>query len=556
MTALGGLPVLPGASCPSAAASLGAAGLGPICQAASGVTGLAGSAASQVAGFGVDSVLDALGAWVADGATWLLGQIGAVIGDTTGVDLGASWFTAHYGTMAALAAVVVIPLLLLGVIQSVYRQSASMLLRSVVVNVPLALLLTAVAVKLVQLGLAITDALSAAVAQGAGLDSGHFLSSVTLELSGAQAAGVSGVPAFVLFLGALAVVFGALLVWLELMVRAAAVYVAVLFLPLALASLAWPAISHWCRRLVDTLVALILGKFVVVSVLSLAVGALAGGTGSVPAGSGSNSAGASGGGGFTAVAGGAALLLLAAFAPWALFRLLPFLEAGAVGHLEGLSQRARRSVVAPTRALAQEAIRASTRGALAGAAAGATGGAMGGALRGAAKGPFDPGRRGGPTGPTPAAGAGPGDPPRPEGGAPAGVGPDPGPSMSETIGVGATVSPGHGIPVWEAHPEASAAAAFYLEGDPSGERHGALPAPILDGPGGGAGVGGAGVGGATGGATGGAVRALPRQSGARRADAMGRDDLGPRLIAAPQTRTVAPPPAAGRGRLPDGEQSE
>ena len=44
--------------------------------------------------------------------------------------------------MAALAGVVIVPLLLLGIIQAIYRQSVSMLLRSVVVNVPLALLLT------------------------------------------------------------------------------------------------------------------------------------------------------------------------------------------------------------------------------------------------------------------------------------------------------------------------------------------------------------------------------------------------------------------------------
>jgi len=73
---------------------------------------------------------------------------------------------------------------------------------------------------------------------------------------------------------------------------------------------------------VDTLVALILGKFVIVSVLSLAAGALAG-------------AGGAGGGGFTAVLGGAALLMLSAFAPWALFRLIPFLEAGAVAISKG-----------------------------------------------------------------------------------------------------------------------------------------------------------------------------------------------------------------------------
>ena len=181
--------------------------------------------------------------------------------------------------MVALAGVVIVPLLLLGIMQSVYRQNASMLVRSVVVNVPLAILLTAVAVKLVQLGLAVTDAMSAAISGGAGLDVGHFLGSVAVGLNVTTDAGQPSTPAFLLFLGGLAVVFGAVLVWIELLIRAAAVYVAVLFLPLALASLAWPAIAHWCRRLVDTLVALMLGKFVIVAVLSLAAGALAGGVG-------------------------------------------------------------------------------------------------------------------------------------------------------------------------------------------------------------------------------------------------------------------------------------
>jgi hypothetical protein len=146
VTTLSALPAIPTGGCPSAAAALGAAGLGPVCQATSGVGGLAGSAASQLAGAGVDGVLNGLGSWVAEGATWLLQQIGAVIGASTTVDLGASWFTAHYQTMAALAAVVVVPLLLLGVMQAIYRQDVSMLLRSVLVHVPLALLLTAVAV--------------------------------------------------------------------------------------------------------------------------------------------------------------------------------------------------------------------------------------------------------------------------------------------------------------------------------------------------------------------------------------------------------------------------
>ncbi len=173
-------------------------------------------------------------------------------------------------------------------------------------------------------------------------------------------------------------VFGAFLLWVELLIRSAAVYVAVLFLPLALASLAWPAIAHWCRRLVDTLAALILGKFVIVSVLSLAVGAVAGGSGSTPAGS--TGAGAGDHGSFTDVLGGAALLTLAAFAPWALFRLLPFLEAGAVSHLEGAGRRTFQTALGPPKSLAQTAMRVSAGGATGGA--GEVGTAMASAVGG------------------------------------------------------------------------------------------------------------------------------------------------------------------------------
>jgi hypothetical protein len=515
--ALAGLPAIPGTACPAAAAALGAAGLGPVCQVASGLTGVAGSAASQVAGFGIDSVLNALGTWVANGAAWLLAQIGAVIGDTTGVDLGASWFTTHYGTMAALAAVVIVPLLLLGIMQSIYRQNASMLIRSVVVNVPLAILLTAVAVKLVQLGLAVTDAMSAAVAHGAGLDAGHFMASVTLEVSG-QAAGQPGVPAFVLFLGGLAVVCGAVLVWIELLIRAAAVYVAVLFLPLALASLAWPAIAHWTRRLVDTLVALILGKFVIVSVLSLGAGALAGGTGSSPSATSAGGAGSApgGGGGFGAVLGGAALLLLSAVAPWALFRLLPFLEAGAIGHLEGVSHRSRQQVFGPAKSLARDAMRVSMAGSFAGAAAGGAAGAVAGALGRAGGG--GPGAAGGHTG-TPI--------PRP--------GPDMGPSSTETTGVGTTEPPGHSIPMWPVHQKATAAARRHMVGGfegagadgPAGRAAGPAHPSSTSGSAPDAGTG-----------TAAAVRPLPRQTGALSSDALGRDELGIRLITFPTVPTA------------------
>ena len=122
------------------------------------------------------------------------------------------------------------------------------------------------------------------------------------------------------------VVLAGLLLWVELVLRAAAIYVAVLFLPLALAAFIWPVTAHWSRRLAETLAALVLSKFVVVAVLALGFYAFQ-----------SGALGQSVGGGLVP---GASLLLLAAFAPYVLLRLVPLAEAGALAHMEGVSRRA------------------------------------------------------------------------------------------------------------------------------------------------------------------------------------------------------------------------
>jgi len=313
------LPVIPSIGCNSIP------GLSAVCGAASGV-------GSSILGAGASDVLGSIAGGVAQGASWLLGQIGTVMASTTSIDLGASWFKAHYEVMVGLAAVVLVPLLLASVIQAIYHQSASALLRTALVHLPLALLLGAVAVQLVQLGLAATDALSTAVSSTSSSDVGSALSSLASGLAGQAAGGIPGTPTFVTLLGGLFVCFGALLLWVELLVRAAAVYVATLFFPLALASLVWPAISQWCRRLVETVAALVLSKFVIVAVLSLAVGAL----------------GTSGGSIASELAGGA-LLLLAGFAPFTLLRLVPMVESGAAQQLEGVRHRVQQSALAGPR---------------------------------------------------------------------------------------------------------------------------------------------------------------------------------------------------------------
>jgi hypothetical protein len=287
----------------------------PVCQLGTVIGGVGGTVASA----GINAVLSGMSQWVASGAEWLLGQIGDVLVATTSVNLGADWFRQNYGIMTSLAGVVVLPLLLVSVLQSIYRQSPGQLLRAFFVQLPLALLLGVVGIQVVVLCLSATDAMCSTVAGGAGSSVSSLLGTLSSGL--VAAGGDPGLAGFVLLLLGLLVACAAFVLWLELLVRAAAVYVAALFLPLALASLVWPSISHWCRRLVETLAALILSKFVIVATLSLAAGAVASGSG------------------FSSVLAGGARLVLACFVPFAILRLIPMVEAGAVGHLEGARQR-------------------------------------------------------------------------------------------------------------------------------------------------------------------------------------------------------------------------
>jgi hypothetical protein len=329
------LPVAPGAGCP------GLDALNPLCQVSSTVGGVAGT----VAGSGIDAVLGGLSQWVASGAEWLLAQIGNVLTSTTSIDLGAGWFHANYVEMTVLAGAVVLPLLLVSTLQAVYRQNAGQLARAFLVQLPLALLLGVVAIQIVILCLSATDAMCSAVAGGDGSDVTGLLTGISNGL--VDALGDPTMASFVLLLVGLLVAAASFVLWLELLVRAAAVYVAVLFLPLALATLVWPSVSHWCRRLVETLAALILSKFVIVATLSLAAGAVSSGT------AGTGDAGS----GFSAVLAGGALLVLATFVPFAILRLIPVVEAGAVGHLEGARQRALTPLTAVPRTAASFALK-------------------------------------------------------------------------------------------------------------------------------------------------------------------------------------------------------
>ena len=262
-----------------------------------------------------------LSTWVASGAASIVGGLGAALSSTTQPVLSGGAWGSEFDIMAVLSAAVALPLVAAGAIQAIVRQEPGGLLRSVLVRLPLALLFTGVSVQLVVLGLEATDQASAMLLGATG-DPAHRL--LTGLATGLGQPGDFGLAAFGGFLVVLSAAVVAFMLWLELAVRSAAIAAASLFLPLALVGLAWPATSQWARRLGETLAALVLSKLVIAAVLALAASLLLSPSG------------------VSSTVEGVALLAIAAFSPFALLRLVPAIEAGAAGHLEGLGRRGVR----------------------------------------------------------------------------------------------------------------------------------------------------------------------------------------------------------------------
>jgi len=269
--------------------------------------------------------LAAIGTWVLGGAKAALTDTAKVLGETTSPRLSTTWFSSTYWRIAGIAAVLTLPFLFAAAVQALMRSDLALLARAALGYLPLSLLAVSIAAPLTMLLLAACDEMSAIVSSAAGHSGGHFLTKLELLTGGLVA--LSHSP-FLAFLVGLLTAAGAIILWIEMLMREAAVYIVVLMLPLAFAALAWPARRVWAIRAVEMLVALILSKFAIVAVLSLGGAAL-------------DQAGGAGG-----MLSGLVLVLLATFAPWALVRLLPLAElaSGAAGQLRGELAKVTRTV--------------------------------------------------------------------------------------------------------------------------------------------------------------------------------------------------------------------
>jgi hypothetical protein len=309
-----------------ASASILSAGCGLVGD----VSGIAGKACNTVTkvvgGGGASSAAKAIGiaavvVWVAESAKSALKDTAKIISETTTPQLRSTWFSSTYWRMAGIAALLTLPFLFAAAVQAIMQSDLSMLGRAAFGYLPVAMLAVGIAAPLTMLLLSASDEMSTIISSAAGNTGGRLL-------TGGALGAIHG-TGFLSFIVALLAVGSALVVWLELVIREAAVYVIVLMLPLAFAAIVWPARRVWAIRSIELLIALILSKFAIVAVLTLGGGALA----------------QVGNSGLAGGLAGVSLLMLGAFAPWALVKLLPMTEvaSSAVGSLRGELPRRRQT---------------------------------------------------------------------------------------------------------------------------------------------------------------------------------------------------------------------
>ena len=359
-----------------------------------GIGGFFGGLAEDAGRAIVEYVIEFIYGLIAQAVASITGALArAFNGGSTRVDLTGGWFSSEGGaTVTTMTSVIagslVLVFLLLSLIRAMLAGEFSSMWRAALVDVPAAFLATALTVVVATALLAMVDEASATLLGAEGEQLAAFGDSLT-DVEQLSLAGLLGILFGLLF------IVGAVLVWIQLLVRAALIYIVIAFAPITWVTRANPGTRSVARRGAEIGIALIVSKFVMAISFRLGAEALA------------SADVASGEADLSAMLVGSAIMLMTAFMPWLIFKVIPAVETATSG---SAAQGAAVGAAVVGGGLAYAGISR-----LAGAV---TTGGSGGLAGGSGSGPTPPAP------PGPEGGAGPSGAP----GAPGGQGPAIGPS--------------------------------------------------------------------------------------------------------------------------------
>ena len=272
--------------------------------------GAAGSVAKGLAG----DVMDQVASWMVQAAQTVDDDVMKAATATSTPELSAPWYQQEFGYLAFFGAALAGIVALLGLLSASVRGDPHAL-GEIFYGILRAGLVTAMVISLTLLALKVADGISGDIAR-------HMPAQFFSTLSSAWGTkGWGGLASSALaFVTALVEVIVAVLLWIELLFRDAAIYVAVLFFPFTLAMAIWPRLSDAHSKLVRVLGIFIVFKPVALIVMMTGANLLLGGVsffGGVAPSVGT-------------ILAGLSIFAMAAFAPWALMHLAG-MDAGPMG---------------------------------------------------------------------------------------------------------------------------------------------------------------------------------------------------------------------------------
>ncbi|MFJ5233397.1 hypothetical protein ACIQBJ_26305 [Kitasatospora sp. NPDC088391] len=256
----------------------------------------------------VSNVTDPLGSLAkgcAQAAAWVVRQLSGAIDGTTKVDFTNAAFLQQYAVVFAVSTVVTLVLWLLAVTKRAVRgaplgqafaEAVGFLWLTVIASAFTPLILYTV--------VTVTDGLTAAIAAGTKSDTTTYLGGFADTL---EKGSMGGGP-LILIMVSLVAVLAAAVLWIELVIRAAMLYVGALLGTAVYAGLVDKQLWKHVRRWAAMMLAVDLAKPIIVIILGLA--------GAVATGSGADDD-------FARVLSGLAILFLSIFASAAVYRFVP-----------------------------------------------------------------------------------------------------------------------------------------------------------------------------------------------------------------------------------------
>ncbi|MEU6009871.1 hypothetical protein [Streptomyces sp. NPDC047453] len=293
--------------------------------------------------------LSSLAKGCADAASWTVTKLSKAVQETANVDFTNQKFLQQYAVVFAASTVLTLVLWLLAVAKRAVRGvPLSTAISEAVGFLWLTVLASAFTPLILYTVVSATDGVSDVLAKATGDQAGTFFGTFSAAL--AKGEDIGGGP-IMLIVVSLVSILAAGVLWLELVIRAALLYVGALLGTVVYAGLVDKNLWGHVRRWAGIMIAVILVKPVIVIVLGLA-GAL--------------SSGDNGPGAFSAVVSGLAIILLAIFASAMIYRFVPgFGDEIAAGRnnriMQGAESKAAAVISSPASLVAQGIKTHSTR---------------------------------------------------------------------------------------------------------------------------------------------------------------------------------------------------